>query len=128
MRARDFAGDNRERLVSLVAPFNTVRVDKDRMSLPIPLAHEPRARLDLGTGRSPSMVVRICVRPGTGQLSQNRLGETAERPLLDFVSDTAQKQIAGEALRGLHMMQPPPLSPQLEVGQGFEPHQLGGDV
>ena len=67
------------------------------------------------------------IRPDVGR-SKNRLGQAAERLLLNLVGDAAENEIAGQALRRLHTMQPPPLSSQLEVGQRFEPRQFGRDV
>jgi hypothetical protein len=58
------------------------------------------------------------------QLAQERFGEAAEQPLLEFVGDAAHQEIAGEPHGRRRPMQPPPLAAQFEDRRGGKPHQF----
>src|SRR6202045_4947958 len=50
----------------------------------------------------------------TFQLADDRCGEAAERPLLEFVGDSAHQEITGQPHGRRRPMQPPPLAAQFE--------------
>jgi hypothetical protein len=81
---RDLTGDDCEGPMAPAVPFEPVGMDKHGMGDAAPFAHKPR------TGRQrnrPCRLLRVaCLRVEVqAQLAQDRFGEAAERPLLEFV-------------------------------------------
>jgi hypothetical protein len=94
-----------------------------RHPLTAPFTYKPRPRLQenrRGLVRAPRLRFNI----PAFQLAQDRIGEAAEPPLLEFIGDAAHQEIAGEPHRRRRPMQPPPLATQFEDRRGGQPRQL----
>src|SRR5450759_1599491 len=62
------------------------------------------------------------------QLAHDRFGEAAERPLLEFVGDSAHQEITGQPHGRRRPMQPPPLAAQFEDRRGGKLRQPLRDI
>jgi hypothetical protein len=95
MGSGDLMGYDRKGPIASAVPFEPLPLDKHGMSHTAPFAHEPRSRLQ-GNRRGLVRAPRLRFNTHAFQLPQDRFGEAAERPLLEFVVDAAHQEIAGE--------------------------------
>src|ERR1700730_270297 len=83
--AGDLSCDHGEGTVALTAPLDTVGMDKHGIGDAAPFAHKPRARLQRKRRCGLLRVACLRVEVQAFQLADDRFGEAAERPLLEFV-------------------------------------------
>src|SRR5271166_4318927 len=113
--------DNGEGPIAPAMPFEPVGMDKHGMGDAPPFPHKARASLQRNWRRRLARVACLRVEFQALQLAQDRFGEAAERPLLEFVGDPTDQEVAGKPHRRRRPMQPPPLATQLEDRQRREP-------
>ena len=85
MGPSDLTGDNCEGPIAPAVPFEPVGMDKHGMGDAAPFAHKPRAGLQRNRRCGLLRVACLRVAVQAFQLADDRFGEAAERPLLEFV-------------------------------------------
>src|SRR3984893_8642653 len=93
MGPSDLTGDNCEGPIAPAVPFEPAGMDKHGIGDAAPFAHKPRAGLQRNRRCGLLRVACLRVEVQAFQLADDRFGETAERPLLEFVGDSAQQEI-----------------------------------
>src|SRR5271166_1311271 len=121
MSAGNLPRDHGERGVAPTAPFETIVADKHGMGDASPFAHEPGAGLQRNWWCGLAHVAFLGFLVQVLQLAQDRFGEAAERPLLEFVADSAHQEITRQPHGRRRPMEPPPFAAQLEDRQRREP-------
>src|SRR6266404_6203721 len=98
-RAGDLSRDRGQRVAPGALPREAVIEDYDLVSSPLPLAHQPGARLQLRaeTFRSPSGLLQL--RYDLAQLALRLQAETAQSNFLHSVCDRSDQQLGAE-MRG----------------------------
>jgi hypothetical protein len=89
----DRTGDNCEGPIAPAVPFEPVGMDKHGIGDAAPFAHKPRAGRQRNRRCGLLRVACLRVEVQAFQLANDRFGEAAERPLLEFVGDCAHAAV-----------------------------------
>ena len=111
MGTGDLLGDLRERRITRTGILESVFRHGDGVSVAMPFAHQPGARLQAEAGSGPTRPVVRNIFASVLQLATRRLAEPAVFDFLKPVADPADQQVATDPWR-LAVVKPPPFAAQ----------------